>query len=269
MKFAHVLVALVVFGMLSSHVAVAQNLITGDVTRTFTSIKPTIPKTITENVLSPAGTSVYELRIDVLRTLVQARIGLDKVDPSKAKFDSLPGGSAFDYFNISGKNIESSDIDSLRIKFRVDKSWLSENRVDSSDVTLLMLSGSSWKDVGAGLLSDSGPSYDYQSEIGGDVLSEGGDLSGTVFVVIGESSAAPVSEGESGIQPEAETIPDEVNASDEEIVEVGSEEDVAQRRSEQDSMIYIIVGVAVVVALAAVFMMPGSILRKRSRKISA
>jgi hypothetical protein len=56
--------------------ASAQGTVQGEASRTFPSIADAVPRTITENVLSAAGTPVFEVRVVVSNVVVQGIITL-------------------------------------------------------------------------------------------------------------------------------------------------------------------------------------------------
>lgn len=224
-----------------SYVSYAQSASSEGVTRTYTELKASLPKTITENVLSPAGTTVYEIRVDTNTNVLQARISLNKVDIALSDIGVSPGGIVFGYFNVTGKNIEDSDLDELSLKFRVDRSWLDSNGVPEGGVKLLMLSSGQWNEVETSVLLSDTDSVSYKSYP---------DKFAT-FAIAGESPAvvqAPVEETET---PE------------ESVVDVASSESTASDRIQNDINWTIIGAVAVVAVLVLVFL-PGSILRKKN-----
>lgn len=254
MYWKHLFAFSVVFMFLALPLAYAD-----EVTRTFSTIKPSLPKTVTENVLSDAGTPVYEIRIDVSKTLFQARLGLDKFDLAKSKLSVLPGGVVYDYFNITGKNLVSSDIESLRISFRVPVSWAEEKKVKPGDVKLLATSKSEiWLEVETNLTTEGADYLEYVSEVRKpEVPNIEGE--GTIFAIVGESAVVEPEPVEADVPAGQEQVP--VGA--EETVEIAPEEFESMNQQRDQGNVLMAVGVVVVVTIVALlFLVPGSFVRK-------
>lgn len=219
------------------------DLITGQISRTFTKISPSLPVSVTENVLTPAGTSVIEVRLDVSTVVLQARVYVEATDAETAKLDILPGGIVYEYVNITVKNVEESDLDDAEISFRVPKSWMSENGVGSSGIKMLRFNSGEWQELETGIISEDDDSVEYRADTPGF----------SVFAISGEA-----------IEPVQEEAQEETSV-EPEIVVVDSTEDVVESKYKDSLGLLLVIGVAVAV-VAALFLVPGSILRKKLRR---
>lgn len=218
-------------------VAFAQEVITGDFIRTFSSIGPSVPVTIAEAVLGPAGTPVYEMRIDVARTVVQARIDVRPVTAEEAGLEVLPGGTVYSYINVTVKNIQDSDLDEVRMNFRVPKSWMEENNVEISGVKMLRFGSGEWEELETLLISEDSDSVSYVSITHGF----------SIFAIVGESKVVP--------QPVEERA-------EPEIIEVEAGEEIPIDES-QRNVVWTVVGIIIVVVVIVVLLMPRPVIRKK------
>jgi PGF-pre-PGF domain-containing protein len=243
------LISTIIFTLISSPFAIAEYYdeydgITGQVSRTFSKIQPSLPVSVTENVLAPAGTSVYEVRIDASTLILQARIFVEATDAEEAKLDVLPGGIVYEYVNITAKNIDDSDLDVAEIYFRVPKTWMAENNVGSSGIKMLRFHSGEWQELDTGILSDSEENVEYKATTPGF----------SVFAIAGETLSPITIEEE---QIEDSDKPD--------IVVVEPTEDVVESRYKDSLGLILVIGVTVAV-VAALFLIPGSIFRKKLRR---
>lgn len=252
LRSAFAVSAIFSFVLFMTPVAFAQeseDAVTGDFIRTYPVIRPGAPKTITENVLAPAGTPIHELNIDVVNTVVQGRIDVRPTTAEEAGFEVLPGGVVFGYINVTTKNMGSQDLREMLVKFRVNKTWVEENGVIPESVTMLRLDPGAWVDLGANLTANDSVYYFYETR----------STTFSFFAVVGEREAAVQ-------QPSEETPaeePEVIGAP--EVVEVEPGEDIFERRARENLATGIIVGIAVVV-VAALFLVPGSFVRKSLRR---
>ncbi len=83
---------------------------------------------------------------------------------------SLPGGKVYKNLNIwagSGGAITPDTIENASIEFKVDKTWVQNNNIDLSTVTLNRYSGSSWNALPTTLVKDEGAYYYFKAKTSG------------------------------------------------------------------------------------------------------
>jgi PGF-pre-PGF domain-containing protein len=71
-----------------------------------------------------------------------------------------PSGTAYQYINISKEGITDSDISNIRIKFRVEKSWINSNNIDESSINLYTYTDK-WMDEETEFLTKEDNTYYY------------------------------------------------------------------------------------------------------------
>jgi PGF-pre-PGF domain-containing protein len=216
----------------------AQNLATEEVTRTFNEILPSLPKTITENVLSPTGTTVYEIRIDTNTKVTQARIYLNKM--STNNIEPAPGGIVYYYFNLTAKNLKSSQLDELSFKFKVPVDWIEKNGVSKDSVKVLAYSGSGWDEVATEIVGEDNKTVYYRA-----VPNNFG-----IFAITGELPVTSL----------PETDKEQAQNANQEVLEVSPEKNPVNEKIEE-GMNWVLVAAGIVVLVAALFLIPGSVLR--------
>lgn len=219
------------------------NAVTGQVSRTFTKIVPSIPVSITENVLAPAGTSIYEIRVDVSTLVLQGRIFVESTDAEKAELDVLPGGVVYSYVNITQRNLDESRLDTAQIFFRVPKIWMSQNNVGSSNIKMLRFSSGEWQELKTRIISDGGDNVAYEAETPGF----------SIFAIAGERVSVPA--------PLQETVEETPQT----ITELEPGQDVVETKF-RDTLMWIVIAIVIIVIVALLFIIPGSTVRRKHKR---
>jgi len=120
------------------------------------------------------------------------------------KESSLPSGTSvpvastqglvLKYVEITKRNIDDTDFSSVKIKFKVEKSWITNNSLDSNRVNLYRLTGNTWQKLSTNVLSSDASYMYYEAESPGLSL----------FAIAGEKTGAPT---QSPTIPTASTTP--------------------------------------------------------------
>ncbi len=87
----------------------------------------------------------------------------------------------FQYLTITKANIQDADIKSAKVKFQVAKSWVSQNSIDHTTVSLKRLVGSAWTKQPTKFVKEDANYYHYEAEVPGF----------STFAITGEQKAAP------------------------------------------------------------------------------
>jgi len=134
--------------------------INGTLTKSFTSIIPDSAKVISEAELSPTGTMLTEIKIQVKERVIAPELSVQKYDSKPADTTTGVPGEVYRYMFISSTNLEDSNIQSANIKFKVGKDWLVENNLDASSVALYRYAGGAWSKLDTAKSGEDGL-YDY------------------------------------------------------------------------------------------------------------
>ncbi len=89
-------------------------------------------------------------------------------------------GSVYKYVDITLANVSTSILSSAKIKFKVTKSWITDNKIDKNTVKLNRLVGASWTSLATTLVSDGTTDIAYEADTPGF----------STFVITGEKAAA-------------------------------------------------------------------------------
>ena len=108
-------------------------------------------------------------------------------------------GTVYKYLEIAKSNIQDADINKVKIKFKVEKSWLTANNIDSTSVALSRYSNNNWNKLTTTKLSEDSTYVYYEAESPG--------LS--VFAVYGEKliSATTTIPAATTVPPTTTTVP--------------------------------------------------------------
>jgi PGF-pre-PGF domain-containing protein len=79
---------------------------------------------------------ITELIINVKNSVNNVEITVTKLDKKPASITGSIRGTVYKYIEITKKQLKTADINNAEIKFKVEKSWLTNNNADEDDVVL-------------------------------------------------------------------------------------------------------------------------------------
>ncbi|MBI2651785.1 PGF-pre-PGF domain-containing protein [Candidatus Woesearchaeota archaeon] len=80
----------------------------------------------------------------------------------------VAAAKVYQYLNVEKKNLADEDATSIKVAFRVTKSWLTANGLASSDVVLYRYKDGTWNKLATKIISDSDANYiNYEAETPG------------------------------------------------------------------------------------------------------
>ena len=137
---------------------------------------------------------IQEIKIEVKNAVSNAQITVKESSlPSGAStVIASDKGTVYKYLEIAKSNIQDADINKVKIKFKVEKSWLTANNIDSTTVALSRYSDNNWSKLTTTKLSEDSSYVYFEAESPG--------LS--VFAVYGEKLISTTS-----TVPVATTVP--------------------------------------------------------------
>jgi PGF-pre-PGF domain-containing protein len=109
--------------------------------QTFSEIQP--GKTNTMKI-SGEGVSLTELNLDVYSKLKNVKIVVSKLTGKPISTMQDPPGNLYQYLKIEKTNIKDEDLKKVVIKFKVDKSWINNNKIDESTISLNRYQNNVW-----------------------------------------------------------------------------------------------------------------------------
>jgi len=113
------------------------------------------------NVVNP-NIGVTNVNINVKNTLANAKI---EVASLKAKPDDVTAAAAtvYQYLQITPTNLKDADITRATIKFRVLKSWLTDNGVSENDIVLFRYANNAWSTLATTKVDSDGTYVYYEA----------------------------------------------------------------------------------------------------------
>jgi PGF-pre-PGF domain-containing protein len=98
--------------------------------------------------------AIRGMNITVVNSVANIKLIITKLSilPSTVSFDI--SGKVYHYINIEKINITDSDINRTNITFAVNKTWLTNNNVSASNMTLYRWANSRWNDLAATKVSE-------------------------------------------------------------------------------------------------------------------
>jgi PGF-pre-PGF domain-containing protein len=99
--------------------------------------------------------AIREMNITVVNNVANIKIMISKLSilPSTVFYDI--DGKVYHYINIERINITDSDINTVNFEFAVNKTWLTDNNVDASNITLYRWANNKWNDLSAVKINES------------------------------------------------------------------------------------------------------------------
>ncbi|MBN1896890.1 MAG: PGF-pre-PGF domain-containing protein [Candidatus Aenigmarchaeota archaeon] len=104
----------------------------------------------------------FSVNNDVER--VELRIG--KIDSSPTSEDGL-ANSVYEYVEIEKTGIMDDDIDDVGIGFKVRKSWIDGNHINTSEMALFRLVGENWTELPTRIVSEDSENVYYEAQSDG------------------------------------------------------------------------------------------------------
>ncbi|MFZ3077629.1 MAG: PGF-pre-PGF domain-containing protein [Candidatus Aenigmatarchaeota archaeon] len=137
---------------------------TGKVTKTFTSIAPYAARTITESELTGTNTGLTQIDISVKNIATDVKITVEKLAGKPASITQeavSTNGMVYKFMNISKENLADKDIEKAKIRFKIEKSWLSANNFSALQIVMKRYTAQ-WDSLNTSMTSED-TSYAYYS----------------------------------------------------------------------------------------------------------
>jgi len=132
-----------------------------------TTTTPPVKETKTVASIAAAATGTFsfdtvpitEIKVDVKNAVSNVQIAVTKTDTAPATVSIVAPGVTYAYFNIEKTNIADADVSKVTIKFKVEKSWITDNNIDSGTITLSRYVNGTWVPLTTKLVSSNGYYY--------------------------------------------------------------------------------------------------------------
>jgi PGF-pre-PGF domain-containing protein len=129
----------------------ATTIVTTTAMATTTTLPPVVETETISSITSGKTGTVSFTNVPVTDISIKVKNAVNNVQVTVTKTDSKPStvaiaasGQAYAYLNIEKTNIKDSDISQVKIKFKVEKSWINANNINPNPIALQRYSGGSW-----------------------------------------------------------------------------------------------------------------------------
>jgi PGF-pre-PGF domain-containing protein len=157
--------------------------------KTFNTLLPSAARTVTQGELARIDTAIREVTILVAQQSSFVTVTVEKLGDRPSSIPA-PGGKVHSYVEINS-TLGNENITESKIKFEVARSWMAENEVAESDISLARYSGG-WQVLDTVIFESSADAVTYQATSPGF---------STFAIVAGE-----LAEGEAPSQPSAQAV---------------------------------------------------------------
>jgi len=121
-------------------------------------------KMATVSIVKTEDVAFRQINISVANSVNNIKIVITKLLGLPASVTHEISGKVYHYIEISKTNITDSDVKKINIKFAVNKTWLTNNNVDASNITLYRWANNKWNELTTTFLGQDSSEALYQSE---------------------------------------------------------------------------------------------------------
>ena len=122
---------------------------------------------VTEIKISDSEIGIRQIDIEVNNNANSVEITVTKLTGQPASITKTIEGKAYQYLEISTKNLDGANIKKAKIKFSVAKSWLTDNKYDAADVILKRFSNNEWQKLKTTKTGETANDINYEAETPG------------------------------------------------------------------------------------------------------
>ncbi|MFH0798118.1 MAG: PGF-pre-PGF domain-containing protein, partial [Candidatus Woesearchaeota archaeon] len=130
---------------------------------------------IVGNILAGEESTVYlsNIALGITEVVIKAKENAYAVKVVIERLTSLPSsvsapsGEVYKYLNFANENLPDSSIESAKIKFKVDRSWMDTYKLKTGDVYLARYDGSSWADLKTAVIRSDAAEVVYEATTAG------------------------------------------------------------------------------------------------------
>lgn len=114
---------------------------------TATAIVTTVAGTPTVVTLSRTDVPVSQIILETAVGASNVKVTVEKLAERPVTIGTAPSATVYKYLEIRKENLVSADLKSAKISFNVEKSWLTANNVDASEVVLKHFADNKWTEL--------------------------------------------------------------------------------------------------------------------------
>jgi len=121
-------------------------------------------KMATVSIVKTEDVAFRQINISVANSVNNIKIVITKLLGLPASITHEISGKIYHYIEISKTNFTDSDVSKINIKFAVNKTWLTKNNINASNITLYRWANNKWNELATTFLSQDSSEALYQAE---------------------------------------------------------------------------------------------------------
>jgi PGF-pre-PGF domain-containing protein len=134
----------------------------GGTSQSFVSTTVTAQAPVSNDV-TKSEIGITQVEYTLSENANNVKLEVNKLADKPAEIASSPSGTAYGYISIKLSNVADSAVASGKIKFTVDKSWVTENSADVSSVKLNRWDGNAWNALSTSYTGETDTAYTYEA----------------------------------------------------------------------------------------------------------
>lgn len=120
-------------------------------------------KSETVDIVKTEDVAIRKIVVSVSNPVNNIQITVGKLPDKPATITQEITGKVYHYIEINKTNVTDADINQTAIRFEVEKSWMTTNNVNKSEVALFRHSNNAWNKLQTTELSDDGTNVLYEA----------------------------------------------------------------------------------------------------------
>ncbi len=141
------------------------------------------PETPVTWEINKTNIAITQVDIAVRNQLKTSKLTINNISTRPSSVKSI-SGAIYQYLNITPQNVETVDLESVKLKFRVEREWITANNIDEDSISLNRYSNGNWDELDTIRVSGDSDYIYYQSSTPGF----------SIFTITGGTIIAPAQE---------------------------------------------------------------------------
>lgn len=139
-------------------------IVTKNITKEMHIISILKPGKMEKIVITEKGIGLVEMSMNVTNKANNVSITVAKLDGKPAYIIKEISGKVYQYMEINKTILNDTDVDKIKLKFKVEKSWINQSRINSSTVVLNRYTDDTWNPLNTTKVDEDSDYVYYESE---------------------------------------------------------------------------------------------------------
>ncbi len=134
----------------------------GGTSQSFVSTTVTAQAPVSNDV-TKSEIGITQVEYTLSENANSVKLEVSKLADKPADIASSPSGTAYSYVSITLTGVDTSKVSSGKVKFTVDKSWVTDNSADVNSVKLNRWNGAAWTALSTSYIGETDTAYTYEA----------------------------------------------------------------------------------------------------------